>query len=195
MIVDPPCTTSRALTSSNTARAMPCGSIPPWVVEAPVLDRDRRLRHPRADAREGDDLPVPLGRDRAEQRAVGGVDEGVLADPHLVQSREIAGRAERVDPAAARNGRSGHDSGHDQEHDEQRPATLLAASAANGDVVFQPTLGSAAGRAHGAMVAIVLARFGVGCPAPLTLSARVRARVGVWRTTRAARRLHSASSS
>ena len=68
-------------------------------VEAPVLDRDRGLRHPGADPRERDDLPVALGRDRAEERPVGGVDEGVLADPHLVQGGEVARRAEGVDAA------------------------------------------------------------------------------------------------
>ena len=58
-------------------------------VEPAVLDRDRGLRHPRAHSRERDDLPVALGRDRAEERAVGCVDKGVLADPHLVKGGEV----------------------------------------------------------------------------------------------------------
>ena len=47
------------------------------LVEAPVLDRDGGLRHPRAHLRKGDWLPVLLSRDRAEEGTVGGVDERV----------------------------------------------------------------------------------------------------------------------
>ena len=72
-------------------------------VEPAVLDRDRGLRHPGADARQRHDLPVALGRDRAEERPVGCIDERVLADPHLVEGGEIARGAERVDAAAAGN--------------------------------------------------------------------------------------------
>ena len=50
------------------------------LVEAAVLDRDRRLREPRAHLLERDGLPVALGRDRPEEGVVGGVDERVLAD-------------------------------------------------------------------------------------------------------------------
>ena len=50
------------------------------LVEAAVLDRDRRLREPRAHLLERDGLPVPLGRDRPQEGVVGGVDERVLAD-------------------------------------------------------------------------------------------------------------------
>ena len=69
------------------------------LVEAPVLDRDRRLRHPRADLAERHRLAVPLGRDRAEQRVVGGVDERVLADRDRPQRVQVAGGAEGGDAA------------------------------------------------------------------------------------------------
>src|SRR5262249_37780634 len=59
------------------------------LVEAPVLDGDRRLRQPRAYAAERYGLAVLLRRDRAEQRPVGRVDEGVLADRDGPQAREI----------------------------------------------------------------------------------------------------------
>ena len=147
--------------------------------------------------RERDDLPVALGRDRAEQRAVGCVDERVLADPHLVESREIAGGAERVDAGAGRDGRADDERGHDQQEDEQRPPTLaLAASAANGEAEIGPTLWSPAGRAHAAMVAIVPSAIRRrAAAAPLTRLGESAVRVRPCRTTRAARRPRSGCSS
>src|SRR5258708_1414955 len=67
------------------------------VVEAVILDRDRRLREPRTGAGERDRLPVALGRDRSEPRAVGGVEERVLPDLHGAERREAAtGRDRRA---------------------------------------------------------------------------------------------------
>ena len=131
------------------------------LVEAPVLDRDRRLRHPRAHPRERDDLAVALGRDRAEQRAVGGVDERVLADPDLVQRREVAATSRRSYTAAApaTAGRDEHDD-DEQQHEERprrlRPRRAAAASGGRGEVGRPPW--SPAGRAHAAMVAMVPSR-------------------------------------
>src|SRR5207244_579604 len=64
-------------------------------VEAAVLDCDRRLAHPEARGAKGDRLPVALGRDRAEQRSVGRVDERVLADRDRPERAEGATRAKR----------------------------------------------------------------------------------------------------
>src|SRR5205085_11977346 len=47
------------------------------LVEAPVLDRHGGLRHPGTHPRELDRLAVLVSRDCPQQRAVGGVDEGV----------------------------------------------------------------------------------------------------------------------
>src|SRR4051794_31090841 len=48
--------------------------------EAPVLDRDGRLREPGRDLADLQRLPVALRRDDAEQAAVGGEEERVLAE-------------------------------------------------------------------------------------------------------------------
>ncbi len=95
---------------------------PAVLVEAVILDRHGRLPHPGAHAPELDRRAVPLCRDRAEQRAVGGEDEGVLTvlnRPELVQ---IAVRAERGH--RSHSGRD-HRENHDQEgRQEQRLAAL-----------------------------------------------------------------------
>ena len=65
------------------------------LVEALVLDGDRRPRQPRAHALERHRLAVALGRDRPEQRAVGRVDERVRADVDRLQAREVARGRER----------------------------------------------------------------------------------------------------
>src|SRR4029078_4279745 len=64
------------------------------LVEAPVLDRDRRLRRPGAHLRARDRRPVPLPPDDAELGAVSGVDEGVLPDGDRTESVEVAARPE-----------------------------------------------------------------------------------------------------
>src|SRR4029079_5240013 len=92
------------------------------LVEAVVLDRDRRLAHPRADAPEGDRRPVALGRDRAQQRAIGRVDERVLADLDRLQIVQVAVGAEPGDGADAGGDHGQHD--HEQDDEDQRRAAL-----------------------------------------------------------------------
>ena len=78
------------------------------LVEAPVLDRDGRLRHPRADLAARHRRAVALRGDDAELRAVRRVDERVLADGDRAQRVEVAARAEhrgRADRAARRRRR------------------------------------------------------------------------------------------
>ena len=82
------------------------------VVEPAVLDRDRGLREPRRDLLERDDLPVPLRRDDPEERAVGGVDERVLADLRRSQGGEVAAVVE------GEHRRSRGDAGCSEEHCE-----------------------------------------------------------------------------
>jgi hypothetical protein len=65
------------------------------LVEAPVLDRDRRLRDPRGHLRESHRLAVALGRDGSEQRAVRRVDERVLADRDRLERAEVTAGAKR----------------------------------------------------------------------------------------------------
>src|SRR5262245_50880068 len=128
-------------------------------VEAPVLDRDRGLRHPRAHLREGDRLAILLGGDRAQQRAVRGVDEGVCG-PALRTGRnraelgqaaaglEGSGTAEpdRDDPA---------DDRHEHDRDDRRVAppllldaqpALLGAPDQLVEVVGAPTASAPSGR-------------------------------------------------
>ena len=95
------------------------------LVEAPVLDRDGRLRHPGADPRERHRLTVPLGRDRAEDRVVRRVDEGVLADRDRPQGVQIAVGAEGRD---AGDGRAGNDEEEPEDRDDgehDRAAAML----------------------------------------------------------------------
>ena len=99
------------------------------LVEAPVLDGDRRLRHPRADLGERHRLPVALGRDRAEQRAVGGVDERVLADRHRLERRERAAVLERRKRAEPGEDKHERDPEEDDQHDGDRVPPAVPAAA------------------------------------------------------------------
>ena len=106
------------------------------LIEPAVLDRDRRGRQPVRHPLQHDGLPVSLGRDRAEQRAVRRVDEGVLAD---------RGRAERVEVAADRERRPGAEPGEDDDHDEcdqrcrdERAGPFAAAAALEPVAAFEP---------------------------------------------------------
>src|SRR2546423_5578676 len=65
------------------------------LVEAAVLDRNGRRRQPARHPAETDRLAVPLRGDRAEQRPVRRVDEGVLADRDRPQRTEITADGER----------------------------------------------------------------------------------------------------
>ena len=113
--------------------------------EAAVLDRHRRARHPFAHVGEIDRLAVLLGRDRAEQRAVGGVHEGVLAD---------VDRLEVVELAAGHPDGGAREAGHDEyeEHRQRRacdevgdaPAMLAHALAALAPDVREQLVGLAA---------------------------------------------------
>src|SRR5581483_8136829 len=86
------------------------------LVEAAVLDVDGSLPQPRTDPPERDRLAVPFGRDRAEERAVGRVDERVLADPDRPERRERAAAGER------RGGRQtrGHERHRNREQHQDR---------------------------------------------------------------------------
>src|SRR4029077_20166352 len=92
------------------------------LVEAVVLDRDRCLAHPRADAPEGDRRAIALSRDRAQQRAVGRVDERVLADLDRLQIVQVAVGAEPGYGADAGGDHGQHD--HEQDDEDQRRAAL-----------------------------------------------------------------------
>src|SRR5207249_9198568 len=64
------------------------------VVEAAILDRHRGRPHPRADVLQRNRLAVLLGRNRPEELAVGGVDEGVVAERCRSERGKVAARAE-----------------------------------------------------------------------------------------------------
>ena len=128
---------------------------PAVLVEPPVLDRDRRLAEPGRDLRERHDLPVALGRDHAEKRAVGGIDERVLADLGRPQRGEVAAVAEgqhrgpRRDPGR----REKHDD--DRDDDRQLPGPARLAAADTRPRRRRSRRARAPGAAHGAMVATV----------------------------------------
>ena len=82
------------------------------LVEAPVLDRNRSLCEPRRHLPQPERLAVRRRRDRAEQRAVAGVDERVLAERDRA---ELAQRAAREREHRARDA-----GGCDRRHDEDR---------------------------------------------------------------------------
>ena len=97
------------------------------LVEALVLDGDRRPRQPRRHLREADRLPVVVGRDRAEERAVGRVDERVRADVDGLQAREAARGRER-DPGADAGDRDHDDEpAEDDGHEHTRAAAAALA--------------------------------------------------------------------
>src|SRR6185437_7411612 len=100
------------------------------LVEAAILDRDRGLRHPGAHLREGDRLAVLLGGNRAQQRAVRGVDERVRgaalrACRHRPKLGEAAARFERCRPAEP-DGDDPSDNQHEHDRNDGRmPPPLL----------------------------------------------------------------------
>ena len=94
------------------------------VVETPVLDRDRRLRHPLADLVERDRLAVAFRRNRSEQRSVRREDERVLADLHRLEDVEVAA----VHPdGRAREARDDEEEHRADEHARSRPCRAASA--------------------------------------------------------------------
>ena len=93
------------------------GVEPAVVVETAVLDRDGRPAEPRRHLAQRHHLAVPLRGDHAEERAIGRVDEGVLADARGMQGVEVAARAERDHGPAGRDSRPDQ---HDREDDESQ---------------------------------------------------------------------------
>ena len=89
--------------------------------ESPVLDCDRRLRKPCTHLREGHRLPVLLGGDRTEQRAVRGEDERVLSDLYCAKVAQLAAR--HPDGGAREAADDEEQEGADQqpEQDPRRP--------------------------------------------------------------------------
>ena len=98
------------------------------LVEAAVLDRDRRLHDPRADLLQRHRLAVVLRRDRPEQRAVGRVDERVRTDRHRAQRRERAAGLERR--GCAERGQADHERDTEQDDEHDRGGVALAVTAA-----------------------------------------------------------------
>ena len=98
--------------------------------EASVFDGDRGLANPERHLIGLDWLTIPFGRDRPEQRAVGGVQERVLSDPDRPERAQVARRAvcEDAGPAAYCGcGCQRHDRGDG--HDRS-PAPALAPNGA-----------------------------------------------------------------
>jgi hypothetical protein len=102
--------------------------VPP---EAPVLDRDRRLRQPGRHLLELQRLAVGLRRHDAEQRAVVRVEERVLPERDRTQ-RVQAARPEEQRAAGERAAREhGRNDDHDQnQHDAQHVPSRRAPSPA-----------------------------------------------------------------
>src|SRR5581483_11185605 len=97
--------------------------------EAAILDGDDGFRHPGADTAERNGLAVPLGRDRAEQRSVRRVDEGVLTDLDRAQRRQRAARAEGREGAEAEKDerqRNADERGHEDHDGVPLPAAPAA---------------------------------------------------------------------
>src|SRR5262249_54522980 len=69
------------------------------LIEAPVLDRDGRLRHPWTDRVALHGGPVLDGREDADEAAVGAVDQRAVRLAHRLQRAQVAARTE-VDGAA-----------------------------------------------------------------------------------------------
>src|SRR6185437_8439508 len=92
------------------------------LVEPAVLDRHRCLGQPGRHLAERDRLSVLVGRNRAEQRAVACVDEGVLADLHRAQRVEAAGGGQRGCRAEAQREDQDDDRGEDDRGDRARAA-------------------------------------------------------------------------
>src|SRR5207248_3842841 len=87
--------------------------------------------------REPDGLAVPLGRDRAEERAVGGVDERVLADRDRPQRGQVAVRGDRCHTAEAADREQERQAEREADEGEDEPAAArphaLAAALAAAD--------------------------------------------------------------
>ena len=145
MIVEPPSTTRPGLHVAPERPGDALGVDAAVREEAPVLDRDRRLREPGRDLPERDDLPVALGRDHAEQRAVGGVDERVLADLRLLERGEVAARAEREHRAARGDAGSRAEDGRDRRAASREPPAPCAAGGGAGEAALGPADARAVG--------------------------------------------------
>ena len=132
--------------------------------EATVLDRDRRLADPERHLIGLDGLTVSLGRNRSEQRAVGRVQERVLADADRPQRAQVARgpvgehRGSASDPGCGRN-RQDRDHADDSAVAPPLPSNraLMATSRAQRVRIER---GSPAGRrAHGEMLASAIRVF------------------------------------
>src|SRR5437763_5668739 len=108
------------------------------LVEAAVLDRDRRRRQPARHPPEAHGLAVPLRRNRAEQRSVRRVDEGVLADRDRPQRVEITADGERR--ARAEAGEQGDRRDGQGRAREQRSGPSTAAAAVEPVAPVAPVL-------------------------------------------------------
>ena len=89
--------------------------MPPWLVEAPVLDRHRGVLQVLRDLRAGDRLADLVGVDHPEQGAVGGVD---LRDRPLRDRPEARQRGRRVVDAEQPEPAAEHAEGEDRPEDE-----------------------------------------------------------------------------
>ena len=87
--------------SATAARAIPSRSTPAVLEEPAVLDRDRRLPDPERHSVGRHRLAVALGGNRAEQRAVGCVEERVLPDRGRSERAEVTRRAVCKDSSRA----------------------------------------------------------------------------------------------
>ena len=123
------------------------------LVEAPVLDRDGRLRRPRAHVNEADGLAVPLGGDRAEERAVRGVDERVLTDRDRLERREVALGGDRRRPAEAADREQDDEEREPADEPEDEPAAALADALATAPAAPHPDREVVVARSAGAAAA------------------------------------------
>ena len=124
MIVEPPWTILPALHVGDDGAEDADRIDAAVAVEAAILDRDRRLRHPRADRAARNGRPVLLGRDRAEQAAVGRVDERVLADRDRTERAEVATDPAQDDRAA--DGRGDEQHRDDDDRRDEQPLARVA---------------------------------------------------------------------
>ena len=123
--------------------------MPPCSVEAPVLDCDRRLAHPGAHLAQAHRLTVLLGGNRAEQGAVGRVDERIGADRRRPKVPQIAVGLDRARAAEADRGEHGEDP---EEHDKER-AELAATSCSSSVPALAPMVRHVRARTAGSTVA------------------------------------------
>jgi hypothetical protein len=99
-------------------------------VEALVLDRHGRLREEGRHLVQCDRLSVLLRGNRAEQRAVGRVDERVLTDRDGLERRERAAVKERLRPRERRRGKNAPAREDDRDQEDEDEAARLGPVAA-----------------------------------------------------------------